>query len=453
MLDKVRAAIRDYAMIQPGELVVVGVSGGPDSISLLHCLNRLAAEFKFRLHVVHVNHNLRPEAGDEAEFVVRFARGLGISAAVHELNAKTLQEGSLQELAREARRKIFQAECDSTGAAKIALGHNANDQAETVMQRLLRGGGTAGLGGIYPVRDCIIRPLLFVQRREIETYLRENSLEYKVDSSNYKTVYLRNKIRLELIPKLESGYNPNLIETMGKTALLLQEDDACLNQQAAELFEQFVTASDNHYYVPKAAFDLPKPLSTRILRRIFALLSGDPRGLEYDHVIRLLSFARVGQSGGWLQLPMEVRAYKEQDGMLFSPGALTVPKVEEQPLNIPGETRAAAQRTVIRARIVDNPAYYPLPEGSWSIVLNYDQLGIPLTLRGRQKGDKILLRGSLRKLKEIFSERRIPIRLRESSLILADGEEVLWVPGLVRSDKARVLPTTTRVLELIAVKY
>lgn len=453
MLERVRRIIREYNMIEPGELVVVGVSGGPDSMALLHCLNRIAGEFQFRLHVVHVNHGLRPEAGEEAEFVVNFAGELGISGVVRKLNGDLLKEGSLQELAREARRKVFFAECKATGATKIALGHNANDQAETVLQRLLRGGGTGGLGGIHPVREQIIRPFLFVRREEIERYLAEQSIEYRVDASNYQPVYLRNKIRLELIPKLQAGYNPRIVEALGKTALVLQEDDAYLNKIAAERCAELMVRVENNFFLPNEVFSLPKPLSTRILRQTFALLVGDPRGLEYDHVSRTLSFAQTGRSGGCLQLPHGVRAYKEQEGLLLCPGVLTRPRIEEQPLNIPGETREPGLRIVIRARLVDNPSFFPLPEGAWSIVLNYEQLRLPLSVRGRRPGDKILSCGSCRKLKEIFSERRIPIRLRESSLLLAQGDEVLWVPGLVRSDKARVLPNTFRVLELVASKY
>ncbi len=453
MLEAVRRTLRLYDMIEPGELVVVGVSGGPDSIALLHSLYRLSGEFGFRLHVVHVNHGLRPEAAEEAAFVVRFARDLGVSACVRELDAKLFRSGSLQETARDARRRLFLAECKITGAAKIALGHNANDQAETVLQRLFRGGGTGGLGGIHPVREQVIRPLLFVKRSQIEKYLEDEKLQFRVDSSNFKPVYLRNKIRLELIPRLEMEYNPRLVETLGKTAMILQEDEAYLQAEAVRNHKEFCQSLGNNFLLPLQAFDLPKPISSRIVRLVFGQIAGDPRGLEYGHVNRVLDLAQTGQSGSCLELPDEVRVYKELDGMLFCRGALSYQALEEQPVNVPGETRIPGLRLVLRARLVENPGYFPLPEGSWSIVLDYDRLGPDLRLRGRAPGDKILVNGSYHKVKDIFIERRIPVRLREISPLLVQADEVIWIPGLMRSDRAKVLPGTTRILELAVSKY
>ncbi len=453
MLEAVRRTLHSYDMIQPGELVMVGVSGGPDSIALLHSLHRLSGEFGFRLHVVHVNHGLRPEAEEEASFVVDFARDLGVSACVQKLDPKLLKGASLQEAARDARRRLFLEECKITGATKIALGHNANDQAETVLQRLFRGGGTGGLGGIHPVREQVIRPLLFVKRSRIEEYLEEEKLQFRVDRSNFKPVYLRNKIRLELIPRLEMEYNRRLVETLGKTAVILQEDEAYLQAEAEKNINDFCQSLGDNYLLPMQLFSLPKPISSRIVRLVFGQLAGDPRGLEYDHVNRVLALAQTGRSGSCLELPDEVRVYKEQDGMLFCSGLLSPEALEEQIINVPGETRIPALRLVLRARLVQNPDFFPLPEGSWSIVLDYDQLGTELKLRGRVSGDKILVNGSYRKLKEIFIERRIPIRLRETSPLVVQADEVIWIPGLMRSDRAKVLPGTTRVLELAVSKY
>ncbi len=450
MLEIVRKTILEYDMIKPGELILAAVSGGPDSIAMLHCLSRLAGEFQFKLHVVHINHGLRPESKEEAEFVSEFAKSLGIGVSVHELGGKTLRHGSLQEWAREARRQVLLEECKVLGGAKIALGHNANDQAETVLQRLLRGGGTSGLGGIYPKREQIIRPLLFLNRRQIEKYIEFEKLEFRTDTSNYKPIYLRNKIRLQLIPVLEAEYNPRLVETLSKTALILQEDNIYLDLEAARKFEEAVSIIGNSYYMSHPVFKLPAPIIKRIIRRAFSLLTGDPRGLEFEHVNRVVVFAQTGYSGSFLELPDGVRVYKEQEGMLFSYKAISWPKIEERILDVPGETAIPELGMVIRTRIVDNPACFPLPEGAWSIVMDYEQVSLPLILRGRIPGERIFLKGSFRKLKEIFNERKIPIRLRETSPVIVQGDEVLWIPGIIRSDRSKVQTNTVRVLELVA---
>lgn len=452
MIEVVRRTILDYDMISPGEQVVIGVSGGPDSIALLHCLKRLSTELKFGIFVVHINHGVRPESEEEAEFVKRFAAGLEVPIVVRRINGKALKQGSFQELARDARRQIFTEVSNDVGAAKIALGHNANDQAETVLQRLLRGGGTTGLGGIHPKRDRIIRPLLFVQRYEIEQYLQEQGLEYRTDLSNFKPVYLRNKIRLELLPLLEREYNPRLVNILGKSARVLQEEDAFLEELAEHEFLTSVSKIDGSYLVSLSMFSRPLPIAKRVVRKVCAKLTMDPRGLEYDHVSRIIEFARIGYSGGFLELPNGVKVYKEQQALLFSPCKLIWPEILERVLQIPGETTISELGITIVARIVDNPGSSPLPEGLWSLLLDYELLKLPLIIRGRKPGDIIMLKGRNRKLKEVFTEKKIPVRLRESSAVLVQEEEVIWIPGLLRSDSAHVMVQTRKVLELAALK-
>lgn len=453
MIDKVRAAISYYNMISPGDFVVTGVSGGPDSVALLCCLHELAAEMQFELHVVHVNHGLRPEAEEEAEFVLSLASKLGISAVLKRIDSKRLNEGSLQELARLERRKIFLEECADKSGAKIALGHNANDQAETVLHRLLRGGGTGGLGGIHPVRENFIRPLLFVFREEIEEYLKYRNIPFRNDRSNFKPVYLRNKIRLELIPLLRKEFNPKVMEGLSKAAVILREDDAYLNQEAAKILESSVERIGDGYFVPEKVFNSPFPLITRIVRQIFSVLAHEPRGVEFDHVKRALSFAKTGRSGSFLELPKFVRVYKEQSGIFFCSGESALQLIAEAELVIGGETRINEAGLVIVTRVLENLPGLILPEGAWNILLDYGEINCPLMIRGRRQGDKILQQNAYHKLKEIFSERKIPIRLRDKYVLLTQDDEVIWIPGVLRSDKLRVTERTTTVLELAATKF
>ncbi|MDA8442575.1 MAG: tRNA lysidine(34) synthetase TilS [Peptococcaceae bacterium] len=453
MLEIVRGIIETYGMIGVGELILVGVSGGPDSIALLHCLHCLSESMQFSVHVVHINHGIRPEAIEEADFVAKFAGNFGIGVTIAKLDGVALKDqGSFQARAREERMKIFADVSQKIGATKVALGHNANDQAETILQRLLRGGGSGGLSGILPIRDSIIHPLLFVSRKQIEAYLSQNRLDYRHDSSNFKPIYLRNRIRLELLPMLEANFNPRLVETLGKTALILQEENNYMDLESEKNLAKLAQPLSCGIFLPLEAFELELPLIRRVVRKTFARLSGDPRGLEYDHVERVIKFARQGESGGYIELPGGLRLYKEQAGVVFTRGEIGMPTLRESVLQIPGETYLDTLGITITARIVDNPSVLQLPEGNWSVVFDFNSIKFPIIVRSRSMGDKIWRNGSYTKLKEIFSRQKLPVRLRESIPILVQDDEVLWIPGLIRSDRAKVLPSTPKILELIAWK-
>jgi tRNA(Ile)-lysidine synthase len=445
MLDKVRSTIEEYSMISSGEIVLVGVSGGPDSISLLHSLQKLSSEIGFGLHVVHVHHGLRPEADEEAQFVTSFAKSIGIATTVKYLNPEELRH-SMQELAREKRRDIFLEECSRLGATKVALGHNANDQAETVLQRLLRGGGSGGLGGIHPKRGMFIRPLLFVPRQEIENYIQQESLDFRVDKSNFKPIYLRNKIRLSLIPILEE-YNPRVVDALGKTAKLLQEDNFYLDQEAEIKCNELTVKVGRNFFLPNEFTSLPKPIATRVIRRIYAILVDDPRGLEYEHVTKVLSLGIDGRSGAILELPACIKVLKEMDGLLFYSGALVWPEIKERTIEIPGESILEDIGARISCRIVDNTTLDP--KDPWSIALDYDSLVGPIWIRNRKPGDKILVKSTYKKLKEIYNILRVPSRVRETRPLVVVNGQIVWIPGIIKSGAIQGSSARGRVLELV----
>ena len=234
IVRKVKETIFRYQMVDPGDLCILGVSGGPDSVCLLHILHELRGELEIRLVVAHYDHGLR-EKEDEAE--TRFVRRLASSLALpfESEKASLLKEGitsSVEERARNARYAFFESLKDKLCAQKIALGHNLNDQAETVLMRLLRGSGPSGLAGIPPSREnTIIRPLIEIRREEIESYLKSRELTYVIDSSNLQTDYLRNKIRLELLPRLLE-YQPRLIDHLGQLASIIWGDNKYLETPA-----------------------------------------------------------------------------------------------------------------------------------------------------------------------------------------------------------------------------
>ena len=257
-------------MTRPGHRIIVAVSGGPDSVCLLDVLQKLHDEMGLQLVVAHFNHGLRPEADDdETRFVESVAESYGLPFFVKRADISLrAHHGSLEEAARTARYRFLEEVRERSSAQEVAVGHNLDDQAETVIMRLLRGSGPSGLGGIPPTRDGrIIRPLIEVTRKEIEAYLDCRALKYTVDSSNLDTRFLRNKIRLELMPALQS-YQPNIRKILGQTAEILRQDEEWLNEEARKWVDTTgLDKGSGDYRVPIEAFNaLPPPLKNRVTR-------------------------------------------------------------------------------------------------------------------------------------------------------------------------------------------
>ena len=241
MLDRVRKTIEDYRMLSPGDKVVVGVSGGADSIALLNILRGMN-DLKLDITAAHLNHGLRGEEADrDARFVEKAASALGLNyeyKKVDTLSYKEEKKLSLEDAARELRYEFFDEVRQRLKADKVATAHSRDDQAETVLMRLIRGSGLKGLSGISPVsRSYIIRPLLFIGRSEIEEYLKLRSIDWVEDSSNESYEFLRNRVRRELIPALKS-YNPRIVETLARTAEVLKADEELIRAETEKVFKK-----------------------------------------------------------------------------------------------------------------------------------------------------------------------------------------------------------------------
>ena len=271
LLKKTKDYIKEYQLIEPGELVLVAVSAGRDSMTLAHLLLRLQKELDFNLAIANFNHHLRPEADEEGEFVAEFARINGVPVFLGGADIAQLSVGgNLQEIARRERYTYLRSLAAKIGAQKIAVAHHADDQAETVLLHLLRGSGLSGLAAMSPIKNNIIRPLLFASRRDICAYIAENKLEYREDSSNACTKYLRNKIRLELIPLLRD-YNPNITEALIATADICRQDDQVLEDLAENALAEAWINDDNA--LERTAFnELPVALQRRVIRKAYTCL-------------------------------------------------------------------------------------------------------------------------------------------------------------------------------------
>ncbi len=462
LLKKVLDTVRKYDMIRPGEKIVVGVSGGPDSMALLYLLYDLRDDLECNLHVAHLDHKLRGEESKaDAAFVEEHARKLGLPVTLEALDVSkmVLPGESLESGARRIRYEFYEKIIVSTGASKIALGHNADDQAETVMMRLLRGSGAQGLGGIPPVRGSkFIRPLIEVSRSEIDEYLEQLQLKPRQDSSNLSTVYERNKVRLELIPMLEREYRPNIKQILQQTGDILRAEDDLLTDLARESMENCVQFPDVRTAIIRISdfrgYHLA--LQRRILRLAIEKLTGDLSGFDYDHIRDVLDLALSGTTGSVVNLPQCVSAEKVYDELILRPGRMeTHIEPFDYRVRIPGETKIPELGLSIITMGPEEVYTGELQpdEDRFREIFDCSKIRGELHLRNRRPGDRFRPLGmsGMKKLKDFFIDEKIPRGSRDRIPILTDATNILWVVGYRMDDRFKITANTEKQLVITAI--
>jgi tRNA(Ile)-lysidine synthase len=386
-LDRIAMqTVRKYSMIGYGDGVVVGVSGGPDSVALLHFLSSIAPQYNLRLHVAHVNHMIRGASADEDErFVEELARSLGIPVTVERVDVPRLarQLGvTVEDAGRDARYGLYRKICVQRGFSRAAVAHHADDQAETVLMRILRGAGLRGLAGIPPIRKLdegisVIRPFIEVSREQIEQYCEKRRLATRTDPTNVDTQYFRNKVRCELLPLLEREYNSNIRAGLARLARLASSDEQYLEEQAVRLLDAAraavlgsAGAADLRRREPQVELDremmrqAAEPVASRAFALAFAEAAGDRRDLYWPNIDDMAALARTGNVGNSIDLPGSLRARLTYDTIIIErvaeparegadePGALAESTAEQidVPVRVPGAMPLAwAQVTVYAA--------------------------------------------------------------------------------------------------------
>ncbi len=441
LLEKVWAAINKYDLLKKGETVIAGVSGGPDSLVMLHLLCRLQERLGISVHVAHLDHCFRgKEAEEEAEWVRNTSLEWGLACTVKKVDvpARAKEKGlSAQDAGHLARREFFLELLEEKKADKIALAHHADDQAETVLIHFLSGAGGEGLGGILPINGPFIRPLLFVRREEIEQYCHEHELEPRRDPSNMKNVYLRNKIRNQLIPWLEENVNPNLAETLNRTAQIFWAEEENMKEQEKEAAAKCLSCTQHRARVLLPEWSqLSVALQRRIVRRAYAHVAQN-RGLPYLHVEEVRQLAEEKQVGKVLCLPGKIIVEKEYQAIAIYPAFDDKGKkpviIKKRVLNIPGDTYIDETNQFIRASLT-----HQVPQLTENTVfLPWGEPDKILYARARQEGDRFKPpgRNKAKKLKEFLIDKKVPRRERDGLLMIADENEVLWIPEFANSSR------------------
>lgn len=480
LLRDVEAYIERHQLIEPGSRVVVGVSGGPDSVTLLHLLHRMAGPRELEIHVAHLNHGIRGDAADkDMAFVVDLARQLNLPVTAERVNVPELakqEKLALEEAARRTRYAFLCRVALGLGARLIAVAHNADDQAETVLMHLLRGAGTAGLRGMLPatrLRDyrllpacnrlpadmLLVRPLLDTPRAQIEAYCQEYDLPTRFDRSNLDTTYFRNKLRHKVLPYL-AELNPQIAERLCNLAEVLRADYSLLQEFVQVAQDTLLITA----YPDALVFDLARwreqPLTVQraIIRRSAYRLRHTLRDVDFGHIEHAVDVAQRGQTGAQAVLPR---------GLKLTVGYTTLTIADAEALHLPSERPWLEPGDVVPVTI---PGVTPLPHGwtlhtkevsAWSMDdilenpnplvawIDARALGPETHLRTRQKGDRFRpqgMRGAEVRLSDFLINIKMPRPWRDHLPMLVSQGRILWVTGTRLAEEALVRPQTERVV-------
>jgi tRNA(Ile)-lysidine synthase len=452
LLTKVKETIKKYSMLNPGDRVLVAVSGGPDSVCLLGVLQVLAKDLDLDLHVAHLDHMFRgKESADEALFVGELANKFGIPAIIEKFDvpAYCLERGlSPQEGAREVRYDFLQRTAVAIDASHIATGHTANDQAETFLMRLIRGAGASGLSAIPPVRENIIRPLIEATRDEVLEYLKKMGLAFVTDPSNAKPVYTRNRVRLEVLPVLQS-FNPRIVATLAAEAGQLRDEDEAVEGYCATLADSILVQKDNTVFVKRNEFNtLPPAFRRRLLKKAADLAGAASSELSRIQVDEAISFMSTARTGRTMDLPPGLTIGREYDRFVISAQSGTADFSEV--IMIPGVTVISELRMEINTLVTDR-----LPEEQedinyiWQALFDYDKIGPFLAVRNRHPGDWFCptgMGGKSKKIQDYFVNEKVPRRKRDLIPLLCSGEDILWVVGMRTDERYLANAETIKVL-------
>ena len=437
--NNVLRALFAYNMLKKGDTVVVGLSGGADSVCLTHALNEIKDELEITLVAAHVNHGIRGEEADRDEsFCKEFCQKLGIEFKLLKADIPSLAQNKgigEEECGRIVRYEFFNSLAGANG--KIATAHNLNDNAETLLFNLSRGASLKGAGGIPPVRDNIIRPLILTPRSEIEKYCSDNGLQFVTDSTNLENEYTRNKIRNRVLPILRE-INPSAETALASFCEYARDDEALLSQLADSEYEKAV----NGFEIDEAAFlNLPKSLMRRVAAKYLTSLT--KKDVASKHIEALISLAGTNSS------------LETLDGIvLISRQGKIFPKPDEsEPFEVKIKKETAETEFLYgtaKITVSDTKDLQNLNKAQLENYIDCDKIGNALILRSRKEGDRITLakRGVTKSLKKLFIEDRVPAQMRNRTAILADGDEVVWVEGYGVSKKFRANAYSNKIMSI-----
>ncbi|WP_297425676.1 tRNA lysidine(34) synthetase TilS [Clostridium sp.] len=461
MYRKVLSYVKDNNLINPGDKILVALSGGPDSVCLLNILYDLKEELNIRIEAAHVNHLLRgDDAFKDEEYVIDLCNKMGIKCFIKrvDINAYSKEYKMSSEMAgRKVRYDFFEEILMKEEFNKVATAHNANDQAETILFRIMRGTGLEGLVGIKASRDNkVIRPILCLSRDEIEKYIKLKNLRPRIDKTNFEKVYNRNKIRLDILPYMKENFNVDIMQTLNRMALLLQKDNQFLENLSLSIYNKYCVESDDYFIIKKEIFKEEEPVVSRALRHAITKFSKSNYDLEMKHIYIIIDLAKKN-SGKVLDLPNEIYAENIY-------GDIYIKSRVEKPF-VTDKKEIAIDKGNICKNVIKFYSYYielsvinnykenniNLNQNSLIKYFDFDKINKIISLRTRRNGDKITPLGmdGTKKLKDIFIDMKIPKEERDNIPILCFDEKIAWIIGIRTSEEYKITNKSKNILKVV----
>lgn len=472
LIKKVKKTIFEYDMLKENDSVLVGVSGGADSVALIHILNEIALFFSLKLGVAHLNHSLRGnESDDDARFVASVSGKLHLPCFIEKkdvIKYKTENGLSLEEAGRRVRYAFFEDIAESKGYNRIALGHTCDDNAELVLMYLIRGSGPLGISGIPPVRPglkdglSIIRPLIKTARKEIIDYISAKNLSYVTDKSNLDEKYLRNKVRHHLIPELKAGYNLKIVETLNRLASIVRSEEEWMENELKFILNKNTLFTENNRIVLSVSGmkALHPAIKRRATRSAIAGVKGDLRRISYSH-IELVSAQLEGNSDEWsLDLPDRIRVSrtggnlvisKEENALrsIVSKHGIRDQDYYEYVINEPGRVNAEKEGFKVVFSEIKNVTLDNICKSEPGVAFfDMDKISFPLVLRNRLPGDRFTPLGMTgsKKVSKYLINKKVPGESRLKLPVALSNCKIIWLAGYIIDDSVKVTLNTRKIL-------
>ena len=445
-MKQVWQTIEQFHMLEAGDRVLAGVSGGPDSIALLHLLHSCRDRYGFELFVVHVNHRLRPEADGEAQYVQQFCeqKQIPFQLFAEDVADYAKQYGmSLEQAGHEVRHTCFRKAAEAWNITKLALGHHGDDRAESVLLHLVQGCGLDGLTAMPPKDGWLIRPFAFLQKKDLVQYCDQHNLQYFTDATNLEPGCLRNQIRLEVLPQLKA-YNPQITESLLRLQESCGADADYLEQYTETLWHQYGSREAEQAVFPADVLrEQHIAMQRRILRCMYRQVRGSEQNLSFGQTEQMRQIAMMNNGSQELHLA---------DGLLFvrEYNRLCVTKKLEKTSDYQYLWHTEQELFVPESECVFKAELDLTSETAGAEVLDvdYNRISLPLTIRNRKPGDVLKMPFGRKKLKDFFIDKKIPASRRDRIPVVLSGSEIIWIPGYYKADCVRISDETEQICRL-----
>ena len=453
LITRFKKVITEQHLIRKKDKVLIAVSGGVDSVVLFHLFYYIKDEFLFSLKIVHLNHNIRgEEANRDRKFVEQLAEQYNIPASVAEVDVPQYiqeQKCSLEEGARILRYQFFNEELEKSEYNYLALGHNANDQAETILDHFIRGSGIRGLSGMSYIRGQFIRPMLSFTRKEIETYAQKNSLSYVTDTSNMEIKYKRNKIRHQLIPYLQTEFNPNIVNIILQTGNIIRENNIFLKSEAKKAFKACLISLKKN----KIILDINQFLSyfsvlqVYVLFYLLELLLIEEKALNFPKINIFLSYIKKGKIGTKFPISNDWEILIDHNGLV-----LYQPRGDfEFKITLKKHYAFFDKEKFFTAELINKEQLPKIFTGNKNVeYIDFDKAKYPLRIRNYRPGDRFIplnMKGH-KKVSDFFTDKKVPLHIRKEIPLLTCSEGIIWIVGYQIDDRFKITDNSQTILKV-----